>query len=109
MLAFWLVLWLFLSLLGGRAVNPLAVLLGAFLAAAAMALVASLFPAASALALVVVLLSGFLAALYTLAAVTKVSMLAALLAWVLALLAAALLSLLLWHSPVPPSIPRGHF
>jgi hypothetical protein len=117
-LAFVLILWLAMSLLERRVVNPLRVALGAILAPpafllglvaalVALALSAALLPALAILALPVALLSGFLLSLATLSLIAGVDPLRALLALIIALAALALIGALVWHEPepVPPAVP----
>jgi len=114
LLGFSLLLWLLLSLLAARIVNPLGVLLGVllapvafligvFLTGAALAFLALSLPWLLLLAVPLVLFVGFLLALFTLAG-TGIG--TALLALFLALIIVALLSTAVWHMPTPPSLPK---
>lgn len=116
LVGFWVLLWALLSLLAGKAVNPLGVLLGILLApiafiagavltALAIGALAVAAPLLLLLAAPLALLIGFLAALYTLSALAKAGVLATFLALLLALLILAALGQLTWHSPTPPSLP----
>ncbi|MCI4447286.1 MAG: hypothetical protein JHC20_05180 [Pyrobaculum sp.] len=116
LLGFSLLLWLLLSLLAARIVNPLGVLLGVllapvafligvFLTGAALALLALSLPWLL-LAVPLALFVGFLLALFTLAALSGTGIGTALLALLLALIIVALLSTAAWHTPTPPSLPR---
>jgi len=116
LLGFSLLLWLLLSLLAGRLVNPLGVflgvllapvafLIGVFLTGAALAFLAPSLPWLL-LAVPLALFVGFIFALFTLAALSGTSIGTALLALPLALIIMALLSTAAWHTPTPPSLPR---
>jgi hypothetical protein len=116
LLGFSLLLWLLLSLLAGRLVNPLGVflgvllapvafLIGVFLTGAALAFLAPSLPWLL-LAVPLALFVGFLFALFTLAALSGASIGTAFLALLLALIIMALLSATAWHTPTPPSLPR---
>jgi len=116
LLGFSLLLWLLLSLLAGRLVNPLGVLLGVLLAPVAFLIGVFLTVAALAhlalslpwllLAVPLALFVGFLLALFTLAALSGTNIGAALLALLLALIIMALLSTAAWHTPMPLFHPR---
>ncbi|MCU7787736.1 hypothetical protein ODS41_07390 [Pyrobaculum sp. 3827-6] len=122
-LVWWVVftvaLWVLLSLLAGRAVNPLGVFLGVVLAPVAF-LVAAVVVGFLAVALGVfiwpllvlapfaALLAGFLAALFVVSALAGVDMVRAFIALLLATVLLLVLSGLLWHSPLPPRLPL-HF
>ena len=116
LLGFSLLLWVLLSLLAGRLVNPLGVflgvllapvafLIGVFLTGAALAFLAPSLPWLL-LAVPLALFVGFFLALFTLAALSGTGIGAAFLALLLALIIMALLSTAAWHTPTPPSLPR---
>ena len=116
LLGFSLLLWVLLSLLAGRLVNPLGVflgvllapvafLIGVFLTGAALAFLAPSLPWLL-LAVPLALFVGFFLALFTLAALSGTGFGAAFLALLLALIIMALLSAAAWHTPTPPSLPR---
>jgi len=109
LLGFSLLLWILLSLLAGRLVNPLDVFLGVLLAPAAfligifltgvvLALLAPPLPWLPLLALFV----GFFLALFTLAALSGVGIIRTFIALLLVLIIMALLSVATWHTPAPP-------
>jgi hypothetical protein len=116
LLGFSLLLWVLLSLLAGRLVNPLGVLLGVLLAPVAFLIGVFLTMAALAhlalslpwllLAVPLALFVGFLLALFTLAALSGTGVGTALLALLLALIIMTLLSAAAWRTPTPPSLPR---
>ena len=117
LLGFSLLLWVLLSLIAGRLVNPLGVflgvllapvafLIGVFLTGAALAFLAPSLPWLILLAVPLALFVGFLFALFTLAALSGTGIGAAFLALLLALIIMALLSTAAWHTPTPPSLPR---
>jgi hypothetical protein len=113
---FTVVLWVLLSLLAGRAVNPLGVFLGVVLAPVAF-LIAAVVTGFLAVVLGVfivpllflaplaALLPGFLAALFVLSALAGVDMARAFIALLLATVLLLVLSGLLWRSPLPPKLP----
>lgn len=119
----WLALWLFslwgsLTLLKGRPVNPLLVILASILAPflfvvgfligiAASVLLAVLFPPLVLLALPLAFILGVLLALAAISALTGVGILRALAAVLLAALITTLASYLLWHAAVPPQIAKA--
>lgn len=108
--AFSLLLWLFMSLLAGRPVNPVGVFLGVLLAPIAflIGVAAVLFLVAPLLIFIAVplaLLAGFVLALFVPSALAGVGMLKALIALILAALLLALLGVALWRFPRPPSAP----
>ena len=116
LLGFSLLLWVLLSLLAGRLVNPLGVflgvllapvafLIGVFLTGAALAFLAPSLPWLL-LAVPLALFVGFLLALFTLADLSGTGVGAAFLALLLALIIMALLSAAAWHTPTPPSLPK---
>jgi hypothetical protein len=116
LLGFSLLLWLLLSLLAGRLVNPLGVflgvlrapvafLIGVFLTGAALAFLAPSLPWLL-LAVPLALFVGFLLALFTLAALSGTNIGAALLALLMALIIMTLLSAAAWHTPLPLFHPR---
>ena len=116
LLGFSLLLWVLLSLLAGRLVNPLGVflgvllapvafLIGVFLTGAALAFLAPSLPWLL-LAVPLALFVGFFLALFTLAALSGTGVGAAFLALLLALIIMTLLSTAAWHTPTPPSLPR---
>jgi hypothetical protein len=117
LIGFSLLLWILLSLLAQRIVNPLGVFLGVVLAPVAflvgvfvsgvlLGLLALAFPLLLVFVLPLALLTGFLFALFVLSALAGVGMGKALLALLLALIILTLLSVATWHAPVPPSLPR---
>ncbi|AEA12743.1 hypothetical protein TUZN_1267 [Thermoproteus uzoniensis 768-20] len=121
-LAVWALLWLLalwgsLTLLKGRPVNPLLVLLAAVLAPILFVLgaaaglfvsvvLAAVFPPLLLLAVPAAFLLGVLLALGAISALTGVGLLRALAAVLLATLITALASYLIWHTAIPPQIPR---
>ena len=117
LLGFSLLLWILLSLLAGRLVNPLGVLLGVllapvafligvFLTGAALALLALSLPWLLLLAVPLALFVGFFLALFTLAALSGTGIGAAFLTLLLALIIMTLLSTAAWHAPTPPTLSR---
>lgn len=121
-LVVWAVLWLLalwgsLALLKGRPVNPLLVLLAAVLAPILFILgvviglfvsvvLAAVFPPFLFFAIPAAFLLGVLLALGAISALTGVGLLRALAAVLLATLITALASYLIWHTTIPPQIPR---
>ncbi|MEZ0248520.1 MAG: hypothetical protein ABWJ97_04540 [Thermoproteus sp.] len=121
-LVLWVVLWILafwgsLTLLKGRPVSPLLVLAAAILAPIAFVvgliigmflfvLAAFLFPPAVLLAPPLAFLLGVLSALAVISALTGVGLLRSLAAVVLATAVAVLASYLIWHTTIPPQIPR---
>ncbi|MEL9990260.1 MAG: hypothetical protein QXP98_02095 [Thermoproteus sp.] len=121
-LVLWVVLWILalwgsLTLLKGRPVNPLLVLAAAILAPVVFVVglvvgmflfvfAAFLFPPAVLLALPAAFLLGALLALTVISALTGVDLLRSLAAVVLAAIIATLASYLIWHTAIPPQIPR---
>ncbi len=112
LLGFSLLLWVLLSLVAGRLVNPFGVflgvllapaafLIGVFLTGTALALLAPHLPWLLPLAVPLALFVGFFFALFTLAALSGVGIFRALVALLLALIIVALLSTTVWHTPVP--------
>jgi len=110
------VLWVLLSLLAGRAVNPLGVFLGVVLAPVAFLVAASVVGfLALALGVFIVpllllapllaLLAGFLTALFVVSALAGVDVARAFIALLLATVLLLVLSGLLWRSPLPPKLP----
>ncbi|MFP3266886.1 MAG: hypothetical protein RXQ56_05445 [Thermoproteus sp.] len=119
-LAVWALLWLLalwgsLTLLKGRPVNPLLVLLATVLAPVLFvvgfvagllisAAMAAVFPPLLLLAVPSAFLLGVLLALAAISALTGVGILRSLLAVLLATLIASMASYLIWHTAVPPQI-----
>jgi len=112
LLGFSLLLWILLSLLASRLVNPLGVflgmvlapaafLIGIFLTGAALALLAPHLPWPFSIAVSLALFVGFFFALFTLAALSGVGIGRALVALLLALIIMALLGAAAWHIPIP--------
>ena len=117
LVGFSLLLWVLLSLIAGRLVNPpgvflgvllapVAFLIGVFLTGAALAFLALSLPWLILLAVPLALFVGFFLALFTLAALSGTGIGAAFLVLLLALIIMALLSTAAWHTPTPPSLPR---
>jgi hypothetical protein len=112
LLGFSFLLWILLSLLAGRPVNPLGVflgvllapiafLIGVFLTGVALALLALPLPWLLHFAVPLALLVGFFFALFTLAALSGVGIGRALIALLLALAIMTLLGAAAWHMPIP--------
>lgn len=117
LLGFSLLLWILLSVFAGRPTNPLGVflgvllapatfLIGVFLTGVALVPLAPHLPWSPIFAVLLALLVGFFFSLFTLAALSGVSICRALAALLLALIIMMLLGAAVWR--VEPLLPPSH-